>query len=42
MRTNIVLDDKLVKEAIENNLKLLHNDKDFTELMRIEKNLVAY
>ena len=28
--------------AIENNLKLLHNDKDFTQLMNVEKRLKSY
>ena len=36
------IDLLIAQTAIENNLKLLHNDKDFTELMRIEKNLIAY
>ena len=28
--------------AVENNLRLLHNDKDFTQLMTVEKRLKPY
>lgn len=28
--------------AIENNLRLLHNDNDFTQLMKVEKRLKCY
>jgi len=28
--------------AIENNLRLLHNDRDFTQLMTVEKKLKSY
>ena len=37
-RTNVILDDKLVKDcmkasaAIENEISLLHNDKDFNAI----------
>lgn len=35
--------DLLVAQiAIENNLKLLHHDKDFTQLMNVEKRLKSY
>ena len=36
------IDLLIAQIAIENNLKLLHNDKDFTQLMTVEKRLKSY
>ena len=36
------IDLLIAQVAIENNLRLLHNDKDFTQLMRVEKRLLPY
>ncbi len=36
------IDLLIAQIAIENNLRLLHNDKDFTQLMAIEEKLKSY
>ncbi len=36
------IDLLIAQIAIENNLKLLHNDKDFSQLMTVEKRLKSY
>lgn len=36
------IDLLIAQIAIENNLKLLHNDKDFSQLMTVEKKLKSY